>query len=275
MKRVVRFLASMVMTSAMVFAQDKVVQKIKPEAFPSATFAVSFEKLSSGNPLFSWRADMGVDFVGYRKGPHNLTGKVTFLTIGAQQSYGRINIAGTAYGLEGCYRYHRTETNWFSVCDSHLSSHRAEELAGLVTELIRGGEQYPVIRAGDLNVISFTSGFMLKMPTHPRFVLRFQPASFNYGGGAEFYSQPFYFTSRFTLVKSQYAKLSLATKHELGISSFNDGYLNFDLFPHGQEEGRAQIFVGYSPNTQIQPSINEGVRRGGFKTGIRLIWDAH
>lgn len=276
MKRVVGFLALfIVMTNTMVFAQNKVSQKtVKSEAFPSATFAVSFEKLSSGNPLFSWRADMDVDFVGYRKGSRNLTGRVRFLTVGARPSHGGINIAGTAYGLEACYKHYRSETNWFSVCDSHLSLHRAEELAGLIKEEVEKGRRFPTINTVDANVISFGTGFTLKAPTEPKFVFLFQPISFHYGGGIEFYGQPLYFTSRFTLVRGQHAKLSLGTKHELGINPFNDGYLNLDLFPHGQEEGRAQIYVGYSPNRQVQPSINEGIRRGGFKTGVRLIWDA-
>jgi len=217
---------------------------------------------------------MDMDFVGYRKGSHNLTGRVRFLTVGARPSQGGINIAGTAYGLEACYKHYRSETNWFSVCDSHLSLHRAEELSGLIKEEVEKGRRFPAINTVDANVISFGTGFTLKAPAEPKFVFLFQPISFHYGGGVEFYSQPLYFVSRFMLVKGRHAKLSLATKHELGIGSFNDGYLNLDLFPHGQEEGRAQIYIGYSPNHQIQPSINEMVRRGGFKTGVRLIWDA-
>lgn len=256
------------------FAQDNVSLKNKSEPFPSATFAVGFEKLSSGNPLFSWRADMDADFVGYRRGPHNLTGRVRFLTVGARLSNGKVNIAGVAYGIEGCYKYFRTQTNWFSVCDSHLSSHKAEELSRLVREEKEKGKRFSTISAVDFNVISFGTGFALDMPIEPEFTFRFQPISFNYGGGIEFYPQPLYLTSHFFLARVKFMELSFATKHELGASSFNDGYLNLDLFPHGQKEGRAQIFIGYSPNRQIQTSINEMARRGGFKTGIRLIWDA-
>lgn len=257
------------------FAQDNTTQKTKSEAFPSTTFAIGFEKLSSGNPLFSWRADMDADFVGYRKGPHNLTGKVRFLTVGARPSHGKVNIAGVAYGLEGCYKYFRTEKNWFSVCNSHLSSHKAEELSGLAREEKERGRRFSTISTVDFNVISFSTGFALNMPIEPEFTFRFQLMSFNYGGGIEFYPQPLYLTSHFFLARVKFMELSFATKHELGASSFNDFYLNLDLFRHGQKKGRAQIYIGYSPNHQVQPSINEMVRRGGFKTGVRLIWDAN
>lgn len=276
MKRIVMFLVLfVVMTCTVVFAQDKVLQKApKSEVLPSATFTAGFEKLFE-NPLFSWRADIDMDFVGYRKGRHNLTGRVRFLTVGARPSRGSINIAGLAYGLDACYKYYRTETNWFSVCNNHLSLHRTEELLVLEKEEIEKGRITPSIYTMDVNVISFGAGFMLKAPAEPKFVFLFQPIRFHYGGGFEFYGQPLYFTSRFALVKGRYVKLSFATEHEFGISPFNVGYLSVDLFLHEQEDGRAQIYIGYSPNQQLQPSVNEGVRRGGFKTGVRLIWDAH
>lgn len=256
------------------FAQVNKAQKTKSEAFPSATFAVGFEKLFK-NPLSSWRTDMDVDFVGFRRGSHNLTGRVRFLTVGAMPSEGKVNIAGVAYGLEGCYKYFRTDKNWFSVCDSHLSSHISDELSRLVDETIENGESFPTISPVDLNVFSFGTGFALNMPIEPEFTIRFQPIMFHYGGGVGFYPQPLYLTSRFFLARIKFAKFSLATKHELGASSFSDFYLNLDLFRHGQKEGRAQVYVGYSPNHQIQPSINEMIRRGGFKTGVRLIWEAN
>lgn len=276
MKKLLRFsVLAMFMVGIIAFAQDDVSQKTKSEVFPSATFAVGFERLSSENPLFSWRVDMDVDFVGFRRGPHNLTGKVRFLTVGARSSQGRINIAGVAYGLEGCYKYFRTDKNWFSVCNNHLSSHKAEELSGLAREEKEKGRRFSTIGAVDFNVLSFGTVFALNKPIEPEFTLRFQPLNFNYGGGVEFYPQPLYLDSRFFLARIKFMKLSLVTKHELGASSFNDVYLNLDLFRYGQKEGRAQIYIGYSPNHRVQPSINEMVRRGGLKTGIRLIWEAH
>lgn len=265
----------LLLSNVMVFAQDKNQQKAKPEVFPSATFAVDFEKLSSGNPIFSWRTDMDADFIGFRKGRHNLTGRIRFLTVGARPNHGGVSIAGVAYGLDGCYKYFRTQNNWFSVCNSHLSSHKAAELSGLMKEELEKGRRFPTINAVDLNVISFNTSFMLDMPIEPELTLRFQPASFHYGGGVGFYAQPLYLTSRFFLARIKFAKLLFATRHELGISSFNDGYLNLDLFSHGQREGRVQVYIGYSPNKRVQPSINEMVRRGGFKTGIRLIWETN
>lgn len=257
------------------FAQSQDTEKSKSEAFPSGTFYMEFVKRMASNPFYVWQGLVGGKFTGYRKGKSSVTGEVDFQAVGAKPYQNQISVAGTGYLLKGCFEYAARKDTSISACDNHFSSHVAD-LPKLIKAEGPKGTLVPAVRERDMNVISFgIEHEMSRAPLRPTFTFRFQPMSFHYRGGAEFYDEPVFLSGNFLLLRTRRAKIFFTSKHEIGKSSFSDERLSLDLFPHGQKEGRARIFVGFSPNRQIQASVDEGWRGGGWILGVRLMWDVH
>lgn len=274
MKKVIALIAFLA-ASGPAFAQDQATQKATSEAFPAGTFYMEFHKRLAANPFYSWQGTIGGNFIGFRRGALSIRGEIDFQAAGAQAHQKQISIAGTAYIIKGCVQYDiKPEQTSVAVCDNHLSSHIAD-LPKLLREARLKDTEVPAISEKDMNILTLGLSHAFRgIALKPEIAVRFQPLSFRYRGGAKFYEQPVFISTRSTLWQRGQTRIFFFTKHEIGKSSFSDGQLALDLFPHGQAEGRARIFAGFSPNRQIQANIEDGWRGGRWTLGVRLIWDA-
>lgn len=279
-----RFIAA---TSLLVFvAAGAQAQTSAPEApaarggFSDASFSAAFRKYTPPandfSPFYSWDAHMELDVTVFRRGRGAVNFMSLFQTIGTENLGQKVSVGGTGYLLGVGYSHAMTNHVRVSAGLKHLSTHLTRDLDEKDAEVRNRGMPIPKVDdPSEYNVFFFELFRRFSSsPFKPELDVIVESANFRFNGDWVGFVRPLYVDTRWMLWERQDKAIVLEIQHEFGRNWFNDYSLRLELFRHGQDQGRLQIFIIASPGHDLHVSPNIGGLRDGIAFGLRMRFQA-